>query len=473
MDFDLVAIGGGLAGLTAAVRAAQLGGRVAVLERGATADYLCNSRVSGGVIHVAQHDVKRPEAELRKIATEATEGWPDPEALEVMVTDTRRGIDFLRGCGINFVRGYNQNWVMAPPRPAVNPLVWKGLGTDRAISGLQRTLSSLGGQLLLGHRAVRLMTEGERCVGVVAETESGAVEIRAGAIVIADGGFHANLDLLRQHVGPNPERLRARNVGQATGDGLSMAAAIGAATTPLDRFYGHLLSIDAFTNDELWPYPQIDLVALAGIVVDRSGRRLFDEGLGGIYAANTLAQMDDPASGIVICDAPIWETAGKEALIPPNPRLERAGGTLHRADTLAALASLAGIDAAALEATVSAYNARVTGGTGESLTPPRSGHKKRPTAIATAPFFAIPICAGITNTMGGLSADADGRVRREGGGYVDGLYAAGAAAGGLEGGPHVVYVGGLCRAVVFGMRSAEHALAQAAPAQSAAAGGRR
>jgi hypothetical protein len=99
-----------------------------------------------------------------------------------------------------------------------------------------------------------------------------------------------------------------------------------------------LLSRDAMEDRGLWPYPQIDAVATASIVVDQRGYRILDEGLGGISITNDLARLDDPLCATVICDAPIWETAGKAAQISPNPQLLAAGGTLHRADTIEALA---------------------------------------------------------------------------------------------------------------------------------------
>jgi len=236
-----------------------------------------------------------------------------------------------------------------------------------------------------------------------------------------------------------------------------MAQAAGAALTRLDRFYGHLLSRDAMHDDRLWPYPQIDAVATAGIVVDASGRRLLDEGLGGIPITNDLARLDDPLCGTVICDTPIWKTAGCAAQIPPNPQLELAGGTLYRADTIEALAALAGIDADSLVDTIAAYNAAMRNGTGAALTPPRSAKSGPPQPIELPPFIAIPICAGITNTMGGIAIDGHGRVRREDGSIIAGLYAAGGCTGGLEGGGAVGYVGGLIKACVFGLRAAEDA----------------
>jgi fumarate reductase flavoprotein subunit len=130
---------------------------------------------------------------------------------------------------------------------------------------------------------------------------------------------------------------------------------------------------------------------------------------------------------------------------------------LHRAETIEDLARAAGLDTAALSDTVAAYNAAVRDGVPAALSPPRSTRSGPPRPIDTPPFFAIPICAGITNTMGGIAIDGNGRVRRRDAGTIDGLYAAGGCTGGLEGGGALGYVGGLIKACVFGLRAAEDA----------------
>jgi fumarate reductase flavoprotein subunit len=339
----------------------------------------------------------------------------------------------------------------------VSNLVWEKLGNDRTLGVLLKTLEKHGGKILYGHRAEDLIAENDTVVGVAATHAGERVELRAKAVLIADGGFHANADMLRQHIGPNPERIVPRNAGLATGDGIRMAVTLGAATSPMNVFYGHLLSPDAFANRMLWPYPQLDLPAFSSIMVDASGRRVLDEGLGGIYAANVLARSADPVSTLIVCDADCWAKAGTEALIPPNPLLAKYGGRLHSADTVEALAEAARIDAAGLAQTVAAYNAAVASGSGATLVPARSFDKRPPMPILKAPFYAIPCAPALTNTMGGLLTDRDGRVRRTGGGTIPGLYAAGASTGGIEGGPKLGYVGGLCRAALFGMRAGEAA----------------
>jgi hypothetical protein len=150
----------------------------------------------------------------------------------------------------------------------------------------------------------------------------------------------------------------------------------------------------------VWPYPELDGVACGGHVVGPDGTRIVDEGLGGISIANALAKMPDPACATLICDAAIWEGPAAPRAFPPIRYLERYGGPLLRADTLAQLAAAAGLPAAALTETVTGYNAALAADTLAQLSPRRSpGYKPWP--ITQAPFIAIPLCVAITNTMGG------------------------------------------------------------------------
>jgi fumarate reductase flavoprotein subunit len=459
-EFDLVSIGGGFAGLVAALRGAELGLRTAIVEKGNDERYLCSSRWAGGIFHVSYHDVKLPPPELKAAIERATSGETDPELAAAIAEDCARTVDFLAAQGAHFTSaspiGWHR-WTLAPPRAAVHGQDWRDRGPDRMIAALKDRLEQRQGRMFLGTRATALRIEGGRCIGIEASRADADLTLAARAVVIADGGFPGNPELFRRHIGPCPKRVLQRHAGTAVGDGLRMAERAGAALTRLDRFYGHLLSRDAMDDEGLWPYPQIDAVATAGIVVDPDGRRLLDEGLGGISITNDLARLDDPLCATVICDAAIWDTAGRAAQIPPNPQLVEGGGTLHEADTIEAIAALAGIEPGALRATVDAYNGAVRDRRAGELSPPRSAKSGAPRPIETAPFYAIPICAGITNTFGGIAIDGHGRVRRPDGSVIDGLYAAGGCTGGLEGGGALGYVGGLIKACVIGLRAGEDA----------------
>jgi fumarate reductase flavoprotein subunit len=457
--FDLVTIGGGFAGLCAAVRGTELGLRTAVLESGKET-YPCSSRWAGGIFHVSYHDVKLSPAELLAAINRQTSGEADQELADAIAADAGRTVDWLASQGAAFTQGSPISWhryTLAPPRLPLAGQDWQERGPDRLLGELQRRLQERQGRLLLATRVASLRLERGQVVGVTAYENGKAMDISAAAVVIADGGFPGNAELFRKYIGPRPDRVLMRHAGTAIGDGLRMAADAGAAVVGLDRFYGHLLSRNAMENSGLWPYPQVDAVATGSIVVDQRGCRILDEGLGGISITNDLARLDDPLCATVICDAPIWETAGKTAQIPPNPQLLAAGGTLHRADTIEALAEAAGLPPENLAATVADYNDAVRFNRLATLLPERSTRSGAPRRIETPPFIAIPICAGITNTMGGIAIDGHGRVRRPDGSVIAGLYAAGGTTGGLEGGGALGYVGGLIKACVFGLRVAEHA----------------
>jgi len=304
---------------------------------------------------------------------------------------------------------------------------------------------------------------GKRLDGEVAGIANGTFQpsctdqaIHARAVVLADGGYQGNPALVREHMGIDLARVKTRGAGTGVGDGLRMAQALGAQLSELKYFYGHMLSRDSFGNDKVWPYPQLDELGTVGVVVNDAGERFVDEGQGGVFVANTIARLEDPLSAWAILDDAIWEGPGRAARIPANPQLANAGGTIVKAGTLGELAAKTGIAGARLQATVDDYNRALAAGTAGNLAPPRSAHPIVPWPIARPPYFAVPLCAGMTYTFGGIFTDGDGRVMSRRGAPIEGLYAAGATTGGLEGGTGGGYVGGLIKGISFGMLAAEH-----------------
>ncbi len=460
---DFVIVGGGLAGLAAALRAAEQGLSAIVLEHGAGENYLCNSRITMGVFQVALHDMLGGAESLRAAIDGATHGYVEASLRDAYAAEAGPALRWLLGHGIRTINAgaATRNLAtLAPPVPRQPGLHWQGRAGDVMLRTLEAKLAALGGRIERGIRARELIMEGERCAGVVATRGDETLRFLARAVVLADGGFQANQDLLKRFISKAPERLLQRNAKTGNGDGVLMAEAAGAQLSDMECFYGHVQSRDAIHNPALWPYPTIDLPIAAGIAVDEHGRRFTDEGLAGVSVANAIARLDDPLGAVAVFDEAIWQASGKTYVMSANPFLLNAGATLYRADTIGAVAAQALLPTATVSETVAQYNVAVAWGRLGELHPPRSddiGHVwgSKAMAIAAPPFYAVPLCAGITYTMGGVAVDAQARVMHRSGHPLEGLYAAGGTIGGLEGGPFTGYSGGLAKALVFGKIAGE------------------
>lgn len=478
--FDVVVVGSGIAGWTAARRAQQLGLRVVVLDKGDQSPGWCNARVSQGFLSAAYLPMDTDPALLREYGREITSGLGREELIDAWADNCGRALEWVRAEGVEvepILEDSDQRY-MLPFVPGTFGLRYfdRTRGPDHAMTGYAEAFLAGGGDYLLRTSATELISDGDTVSGIVAWGPGGRLEIRAGAVVLADGGFQANAEMVRKHIGPWADRTRLRSLSSQTGDGIRMAQAIGADVVNMEWFYGHMLSADSIENDDLWPYPAMDGPIRNGILVGGDGRRVADEDgsgqgltrhyMAGIALSNAIAKTADPRGFVAILDAPAW--AGSEWTQSPaqfqgtysaNPAIKNSGGRVFEARDLVSLAELAGLDPAGLTETVEEFNTAVRNGTSGELAVPRGGS---PRVVETAPFFAIPVVPGLTYTLGGLLVAPNGQVRREGGGPIPGLYAAGGTMGGLAGGPKGGYFGGLGEATVFGLLAAEHIAAAAA-----------
>ncbi len=457
--YEVAVVGGGLAGLVTALRLAERNVRVVALEKGSDERYPCNARISGGGFHVCFLHVNEDEATLVDAIRQSTQGFAKADLAAAIAKDARTAVQWFKSKGVKFVKGGPDAWrenTLAPPLPAKPGLHWQGRGGDVLIQTLGAALKDAGGELLRGARATRLQMDGARCVGVEVEREGNPMAVDAPNVVLCDGGFQSNHALLREFITATPEKLKQRNAAAGNGDALQMARAVGAQLIGMESFYGHLLAQDAMEDDALWPYPMVDYLCAAGVVVDGTGRRIVDEGLGGVYMVNQLARLADPLSSIVVYDEGIWNGPGRGHVQPANPHLVDGGAKILKAQDLRSLARELGLPPGVLEATIAEYNAALAAGQIARLAPPRTMGRSKAYPIAHPPFYAFRLCAGITFTMGGIAVDGVGRVLNERDEPIAGLYAAGCCTGGLDGGPSAGYVGGLAKSAAMGLRTADH-----------------
>src|SRR5215813_640019 len=266
MPYDLVTIGGGFSGLVTAARAAELGLKVAVLEARTEDRYPCSSRYSTGVCNVMGLAILSPPDVLYGAILDGSSGAAEPELARAIADNGKRTIDWLAGEGARFItralqKDASGQKVLAPPRRLIAGLDWEGRGGDVVMRQLEHNLVKRGGQLMRGTEVIELVVENGACVGVIARRNNASVRIKSRAVVVADGGFAANAQMVAQYITPRADCVLARVGPGAKGDGIRLAEAAGAATGGFGEFYGHVHHRAAMSKAQLWPYPHLDAVA--------------------------------------------------------------------------------------------------------------------------------------------------------------------------------------------------------------------
>src|SRR6266702_8292535 len=207
---DIAIVGGGLAGLSCAVRAMELGAQVCVFEQGDSERYPCNSRYSGGMFHLDYLDIGLPEALLASTLLERCPADVDRELVELIARHARRAVGWLQKAGgARFIRVGPQSyekWVLAPPRPPKPGLVHPGRGPDVVLNTLAARLCNAGQTIQRGITVVDVATAPDGYSVSVLHRGSIA-RVRARAVVFADGGFQGNQAMLSRHIAPFASRV--------------------------------------------------------------------------------------------------------------------------------------------------------------------------------------------------------------------------------------------------------------------------
>jgi tricarballylate dehydrogenase len=474
---DVVVVGAGNAGFSAAQAAAERGRRVLVLEKGDPARAGGNSYYTAGAVRIAhggladvadlldpddRHAVTDlppyPAADFAADMAKVTEGNNDPALTAALIADSQDALRWLHGKDLRYRLMYERQ---AYPDERGRQVFWGGLavGSTGGGKGLveQHTLAAekAGIEIRYGVRVTDLLRDGDAVTGV--RWAGGAVE--AESVVLAAGGFEADPALRREHLGEGWQLARVRGTPLNTGDMLTAALAAGAVPHG-DWSSCHSVAWDAWFADNESNRELTNQLTRSGyplgIMVNARGERFVDEGADfrnytyAKYGRQILAQPDGIAFQVY------------DAAIRPRLRTEEydmPGASVVVADTLDELAAGMGVPAHALRATVDGFNAgidrsvpldlAVKDGRASRVSPPKSNWA---IAIEQPPYHAYPVTCGITFTFGGLRADTDARVLGASGAPIPGLFVCGEMLGGLFSGN---YPGGtgLTSGTVFGRRA--------------------
>jgi tricarballylate dehydrogenase len=484
----VVVIGGGNAGLCAALSAAEGGARVTLLERAPAAKRGGNTAFTAGAMRVAYtgvDDIRSlvPDLSEEQLAitdfgtydedafygdlARVTKYRADPDLSATLVAKSLPTLRWMREQGVRFAPIYGRQAFQVDGKFTF----WGGL-TIEAVGGgpglveyLAAAADRAGVTTRFGARAIALRTGPAGVTGVVVRDGWHEETLDCDAVVLASGGFQANTEWRTRYLGPGWDLAKVRGSSYNTGDGIRIALEIGAS--PAGNWsgchavqwdlnapeFGDLAVGDGFQKHS-YPF---------GVVVNTEGRRFIDEGADfrnytyAMYGRRVLEQPNQMAWQIF--DAKVAH------LLRDEYRIRQA--TRVSANTLEELAAkLDGIDAAGFVKEIAAYNEAVDSATPfdpnvkdgratHGLGVPKSNWAN---TLDTPPYQAFAVTCGITYTFGGLRIDVDGRVLDTDFAPIPGLYAAGELVGGIF---YFNYPGGsgLTNGAVWGRISGAHAAA--------------
>lgn len=468
IDFDVIVVGSGAAGMSAAIAARQAGASVMVLE----ADTVLGgaTRLSTGVIYAAGTDVQRQAGivddtadALYTFVMALNQHAVSPAITRYYADHAADAVAWLSELGVSF------------PVPMLIDSCVSGVTRGHTPAGfgleimdmLVNRAGAIGVETAVGTRVDGLIMEDGKICGISAQ----GFTLRAGAVIIATGGFGNSPEMIERFfpsAAYHGDRVWAvyRDAPFLVGDGITLGEAVGASITGYD--HGLIMPSACFASRNMEAFLPPWVVA-----VNRQGRRFMaewesycvvgdlikeqtDQRCWAIFDHNALIENDDDtsytdpyASGHVISS---WE---RDSILG-----EVAKGVVATADHLEELAQQIGVDGIALAETLRIYNEDVAVGNDSQFNKKGNGRALPP--VQTAPFYAVEVRPAIIGWTGaGLETDVRCHVLDAHGRVVPGLYAAGEIMGSFHGkryGGGGMSVGG---GIVFGRRAGAEAAALA------------
>ena len=344
-------------------------------------------------------------------------GINDPELVETLCANSADAIDWLDEHGITLhnVSSFGGASVKRIHRPVNAEGKTVSVGSYM-IPLLQENCEKAGVKMMLDTTATEILTDANgAAVGVKATGASGeTVTVNAKAVVLATGGFGANLDMVVKYK-PELKGFMTTNAPGIQGQGIEMAQAIGAATVDMDQIQIHP-TVEANTAALITEGLRGD----GAILINEEGQRFIDEvGTRDVVSAAEIAQTGS-YSWLVVDQAMADASSVIQGYI-------KKGYTVTGA-TYEELGKAMGVDAAAFAETMEKWNGYV-----EAKNDPDFGRTSFANPLNTAPYYAVKVTAGVHHTMGGLKINANTEVLNEKGEVIPGLFAAGEVTGGVHG----------------------------------------
>ena len=465
VDADVVVVGAGGAGMTAAITAAAEGKTVVILESqsmvGGNSVRATGGMNAGKTVYQDENEFGESAGVEKTLKTAAekyadnktitalaktvSEQWAayqanptgyfdsvelmeldtmiggkginDPELVETLCANSADAIDWLDEHGITLhnVSSFGGASVKRIHRPVNAEGKTVSVGSYM-IPLLQENCEKAGVKMMLDTTATEILTDANgAAVGVKATGASGeTVTVNAKAVVLATGGFGANLDMVVKYK-PELKGFMTTNAPGIQGQGIEMAEAIGAATVDMDQIQIHP-TVEANTAALITEGLRGD----GAILINEEGQRFIDEvGTRDVVSAAEIAQTGS-YSWLVVDQAMVDASSVIQGYI-------KKGYTVT-GETYEELGKAMGVDEAAFAETMNTWNGYV-----DAKNDPDFGRTSFANKLDTAPYYAIKVTAGVHHTMGGLTINTNTEVLKEDGSVIPGLFAAGEVTGGVHG----------------------------------------
>ena len=465
VDADVVVVGAGGAGMTAAITAAAEGKSVVILESqsmvGGNSVRATGGMNAGKTVYQDENEFGESAGVEKTLKTAAekyadnetitalaktvSEQWAayqanptgyfdsvelmeldtmiggkginDPELVETLCANSADAIDWLDEHGITLhnVSSFGGASVKRIHRPVNAEGKTVSVGSYM-IPLLQENCEKAGVQILLNTTANEILTDANgAAAGIKATGSTGeTVTVNAKAVVLTTGGFGANLDMVTEYK-PELKGFMTTNAAGAQGQGIEMATAVGADTVDMDQIQIHP-TVEANTAALITEGLRGD----GAVLINAEGKRFIDEvGTRDVVSAAEIAQTGS-YSWLVVDQAMVDASSVIQGYI-------KKGYTVT-GSTYEELGEAMGVDAAAFAETMEKWNGYV-----EAKNDPDFGRTSFANPLNTAPYYAVKVTAGVHHTMGGLKINANTEVLNEKGEVIPGLFAAGEVTGGVHG----------------------------------------
>ncbi|MCP0886548.1 flavocytochrome c [Ligilactobacillus sp. WILCCON 0076] len=344
------------------------------------------------------------------------------DLVKVLTDHALESVKWLESIGVEFDPDEVSMPVGAKWRRGHKPLKNQGYAY---ISALQDFVNQNGGKILTDTPVKHILFENNKVTGIVGlNADNRKVIIHAKAVILASGGFGANTKMVQKYNtywSKVDDNLATSNSPAITGDGIRLGQSVGADLVGMG--FTQMMPVSDPETGELFTGLQVPPANF--VMVNQQGKRFVDE-----YESRdvlTQAAIDNGSLFYLIADDEIKKTAYNTTQESIDEQVK--AGTLYRADTLADLAKQLDIKPAVFEETIAKYNSYVDAGKDAEF-----GKEVFDLKVQKAPFYATPRKPAMHHTMGGLKIDTKTHVLDTDGVIIENLYAAGEVAGGIHAG---------------------------------------